>query len=145
MQNEANNSVSEQGVWISREEYERLRQAQQSGGVSAPVYGSEITVDAEANTSTTWITVLLGLFALGLFAALTVPGLGMIVAPLGILFLVFAIVSLSRLKHNTTKSSTVYKVILFTLIGMVLTPVLAFGGLMVFVMVLFSLGGGQSS
>ena len=159
----------EDNVWISREEYERLRQAQQAAVQSAqpqqPVmYGQGYQVaDEPAKVKPTQIGIGVVL-AVGLFLSLTTPLFGFISAPILVILLIFAVMSLNDFRQakqgtndaaepsmnssaiaNQQRGSGKYHVLLVVLLCILAAPVIFIGGIIILLIFAAHGSGGQSS
>lgn len=149
-------------VWVSKEEYERLRQAQQEH--VQLLANQTYAADEPAKVKPIQITVGI-ILAVGLFLSMTVPILNFISVPILGVLLIFAAMSINDFRRskdqvnnavqpssvhtsavaNQAKGSGKYRVLLIVLLCILASPV-AFIGLMLVLLVLaFAGGGGQSS
>lgn len=156
-------------VWISREEYERLRQAQQAT-VQAPqpqqpvVYGQGYQA-ADEPPKVKPVQIALGaVLAVGLFLSLTAPFFKFISAPILIVMLIFAVMSLNDFRRakggvngavqpsmntvtttNQQKGSGKYHALLVVLLCILAAPVIFIGGIIILLIFAAHGSGGQSS
>lgn len=147
-------------VWISREEYERLKQAEQTAAnqiaptpyVSSPAYDDPAQSPA-LQTMRRQQTVVSAVLGIAFVIALTVPGLGWLAGIVVTIFIIFALTSLfqyQRTKRRVTKGDipqprSAVKLVLIVLGCILLLPVLAYAGMLVLFVILFSAGGGGGS
>jgi hypothetical protein len=151
-------------VWISREEYERLRQAQQTVPAQPVIYGqTDYPVDEPAKVKP--IQVAVGtVLAIGLFLSLTVPFFKFISAPILLALLIFAAMSFNDFRRakrqvngtaqssmdtvaiaNQGKGSGKYHALLVVLLCILAAPVVLIGGIIILLIFAAHGSGGQSS
>lgn len=154
-------TASDPGVWISREEYDRLRQTNNETVYQGP---NIIANPPTSNNEPISIQlVMLGLLAAGLFLAFTNEWFSFLTVPLLIIFAVFSLISFTKFfktaqggdvvsgnvmtGSNTTpqKKKSVVKWLLIITVGVLVVPVVVPMVLFIFLMIIFSLGGGPSS
>jgi asparagine N-glycosylation enzyme membrane subunit Stt3 len=148
-------------VWISREEYDRLREADKTPALPHyPTHGMQSNpYDVPPSTAPLSVmqrqllivsTVLGVVFVL----SLSVSVLHWLVAPIVVIFLIFAVVSLvqyNRAKAHIARGEAVKQPrstarLLFLIAGGVLLLPFAFAGTMIVLFIIFmSLNGGQGS
>ncbi len=156
---EANQSVqptapSDDAVWVSREEYNRLRQAEslQSQSVTNQPAVVNSAFQAEKKQSP-WMVVVLGALAVILFLSFATPFFdGGLSYTLILLFFGIALIGLvdylRKSRQVTSSKQTTRKVIRVLVISaliLAMLPVLYTAGMIIFFIIIVGLSGGRGS
>lgn len=141
-------------VWISREEYDRLRQAETSSqpvAASAPVQSNTVHVQEIKDTQATTKATILGVLAIALFVGFTTSLLNG--AWVSIILLIFFGVSvlgaLDYIRKNQNSvsikdaSKNIAKILLVTAIVLSMLPMIYIAGVIVIFVIMVGLGGGD--
>jgi hypothetical protein len=154
-------------VWISREEYERLRQQTQQPAlraISQPVvYGAGYQVADEPAKVKPIQAIIGATLAIGLFLSLTVPFFSIISVPILGIMLIFGVMSYNDFRKGRQQSATPtkssigtatenqkkgngkYHALLAVLLIILAAPVLFIGGMIVLLIIFLAAGGGKGS
>lgn len=154
-------AANDPGVWISREEYDRLRQTN-----NEPVYQGPNIIANPPTSNHEPISiqlVILGLLAAGLFLAFTNEWFGFLAVPFLTIFVILSLISFAKFfktaqggdvvsgnvmaGSNTTpqKKKSLVKWLLIITVGLLVAQIVVPMVLFIFLMIIFSLGGGPSS